>query len=127
MSLKIDRLQLEIEIKQDKARQKVLELEQSMREANKALKDIKKKFGENSAEYKKQVEVIKQLQQQYDDLYAEIDLANLSIRELGKRQKELNLILRNLNPNSESYKRYREQLDAVNLRIKEIKGRPLIP
>ena len=122
MSLKIDRLQLEIEIKQDKARQKVLELEQSMREANKALKDIKKKFGENSAEYKKQVEVIKQLQQQYDDLYAEIDLANLSIRELGKRQKELNLILRNLNPSSESYKRYREQLDAVNLRIKEIKG-----
>lgn len=122
MSLKIDRLQLEIEVKQDKARQKVLELEQSMREANKALKDIKKNFGENSAEYKKQVEVIKQLQQQYDDLYAEIDLANLSIRELGKRQKELNLILRNLNPNSESYKRYREQLDAVNLRIKEIKG-----
>lgn len=122
MSLKIDRLQLEIEIKQDAARQKVLELEQSMREANKALKDIKKNFGENSAEYKKQIEVIKQLQQQYDDLYAEIDLANLSIRELGKRQKELNLILRNLNPNSESYKRYREQLDAVNLRIKEIKG-----
>ena len=122
MSLKIDRLQLEIEIKQDKARQKVLELEQSMREANKALKDIKKNFGENSAEYKKQIEVIKQLQQQYDDLYDEIGLANLSIRELGKRQKELNLILRNLNPNSESYKRYREQLDAVNLRIKEIKG-----
>lgn len=122
MSLKIDRLQLEIEIKQDTARQKVLELEQSMREANKALKDIKKNFGENSAEYKKQIEVIKQLQQQYDDLYDEIGLANLSIRELGKRQKELNLILRNLNPNSESYKRYREQLDAVNLRIKEIKG-----
>ena len=122
MSLKIDRLQLEIEIKQDKARQKVLELEQSMREANKALKDIKKNFGENSAEYKKQIEVIKQLQQQYDDLYDEIGLANLSIRELGKRQKELNLILRNLNPNSESYKRYREQLDAVNLRLKEIKG-----
>ena len=122
MSLKIDRLQLEIEIKQDAARQKVLELEQSMREANKTLKKIKKDFGENSAEYKKQVEVIKQLQQQYDDLYAEIGLANLSIRELGKRQKELNLILRNLNPNSESYKRYREQLDAVNLRIKEIKG-----
>ncbi len=122
MSLKIDRLQLEIEIKQDAARQKILELEQSMREANKTLKKIKKDFGENSAEYKKQVEVIKQLQQQYDDLYAEIDLANLSIRELGKRQKELNLILRNLNPNSESYKRYREQLDAVSLRIKEIKG-----
>lgn len=122
MSLKIDRLQLEIEIKQDKARQKVLELEQSMREANKTLTKIKKDFGENSAEYKKQIEVIKQLQQQYDDLYDEIGLANLSIRELGKRQKELNLILRNLNPNSESYKRYREQLDAVNLRIKEIKG-----
>ena len=115
MSLKIDRLQLEIEIKQDAARQKVLELEQSMREANKALGKIKKDFGENSKEYKVQIEIIKQLQQQYDDLYDEIGLANLSIRELGKRQKELNLILRNLNPNSESYRRYREELDAVNL------------
>ena len=122
MSLKIDRLQLEIEIKQDAARQKVLELEQSMREANKTLRKIKKDFGENSKEYKVQIEIIKQLQQQYDDLYDEIGLANLSIRELGKRQKELNLILRNLNPNSESYRRYREELDAVNLRIKEIKG-----
>ena len=122
MSLKIDRVQLEIVIQQDQARQKMLELEDSLKKANSELRKIKKSSGENSDEYKKQVEVIKQLKQQYDDLYDEIGLTNLSLRDLGKRQKELNQILRNLSPNTELYKQYSEQLKVVNNRIKELKG-----
>lgn len=122
MSLKIDRVQLEIIIQQDQARQKMLELEDSLKKANSELRKIKKSSGENSDEYKKQVEVIKQLKQQYDDLYDEIGLTNLSLRDLGKRQKELNQILRNLSPNTDLYKQYSEQLKVVNNRIKELKG-----
>lgn len=122
MSLKIDRVQLEIVIQQDQARQKMLELEDSLKKANSELRKIKKSSGENSDEYKKQVEVIKQLKQQYDDLYDEIGLTNLSLRDLGKRQKELNQILRNLSPNTDLYKQYSEQLKVVNNRIKELKG-----
>lgn len=122
MSLKIDRVQLEIVIQQDQARQKMIELEDSLKKANQTLRKIKKDFGENSDEYKKQVEVIKQLKQQYDDLYDEIGLTNLSLRDLGKRQKELNQILRSLNPNTDLYKQYSEQLKVVNNRIKELKG-----
>ena len=51
MSLKIDRVQLEIIVQQDSARQKMLELEQRMRDANKELGRIKKQFGANSEEY----------------------------------------------------------------------------
>lgn len=122
MSLKIDRVQLEIVIQQDQARQKMIELEDKMRSANRELKNVKKQFGENSTEYTKQVEVLKKLQQEYDNLYDEIGLTNLSLRDLGKRQKDLNAILRQLNPNTELYKQYSEQLKEVNNRIKELRG-----
>lgn len=122
MSLKIDRVQLEIVIQQDQALQKMIELEDKMRSANRELKNVKKQFGENSAEYAKQVEVLKKLQQEYDNLYDEIGLTNLSLRDLGKRQKDLNAILRQLNPNTELYKQYSEQLKEVNNRIKELRG-----
>lgn len=122
MSLKIDRVQLEIVIQQDQARQKMIELEDKMRSANRELKNVKKQFGENSAEYAKQVEVLKKLQQEYDNLYDEIGLTNLSLRDLGKRQKDLNAILRQLNPNTDIYKQYSEQLKEVNNRIKELRG-----
>lgn len=122
MSLKIDRVQLEIVIQQDQARQKMIELEDKMRSANRELENVKKQFGENSAEYAKQVEVLKKLQQEYDNLYDEIGLTNLSLRDLGKRQKDLNAILRQLNPNTDLYKQYSEQLKEVNNRIKELRG-----
>lgn len=122
MSLKIDRVQLEIVIQQDQARQKMIELEERMRSANRELQKTKKQFGETSEEYKQQANVLKQLQQEYDNLYEEIGLTNLSLRDLGKRQKDLNSILRQLNPNTELYKQYSEQLKEVNNRIKELRG-----
>lgn len=122
MSLKIDRVQLEIVIQQDQARQKMMELEEKIRSANRELQKTKKQFGETSEEYKLQANVLKQLQQEYDNLYEEIGLTNLSLRDLGKRQKDLNAILRQLNPNTELYKQYSEQLKEVNNRIKELRG-----
>ena len=79
MSLKIDRVQLEIIVQQDSARQKMLELEQRMRDANKELGRIKKQFGANSEEYKAQQVVIRNLKIEYDKLFEEIGLGNLSM------------------------------------------------
>lgn len=45
MSLKIDRVQLEIVIQQDSARQKMIELEENMRSANKTLNSLKRNLG----------------------------------------------------------------------------------
>ena len=122
MSLKIDRVQMEIIVQQDKARQQMLDLEKQMKAANTELKNIKKQFGENSAEYRAQQDVIRRLKQQYDDLFNEIGIGHLSLKELANRQRELNAILRNMDPSLPEWKQYNEQLKAVNARIKELRG-----
>lgn len=122
MSLKIDRVQLEIIIQQDEARQKMIELENSMRKARAELKNIKKQFGENSDEYKAQEQVVKDLKIKYDKLFEGIGIGKLSLKELTNRQRELNAIIRNLDPSLPQWKEYNNQLREVNARIKELKG-----
>lgn len=122
MSLKIDRVQLEIVIQQDSARQQMIQLEEKMRSASKTLSVLKKQFGENSVEYKAQDAIVKGLKKEYDALFEKIGLGNLSLKELCNRQKELNAILRNLPATNPLWKQYNDQLTEVNTRIKELKG-----
>lgn len=122
MSLKIDRVQLEIIVQQDSARQKMIELEKDMKNASSTLNKLKKQFGENSAEYKAQEQVVKKLKAEYDKLFEEIGIGKLSLKELGNRQRELNAILRNLDPSLPQWKQYNQQLKEVNARIKELRN-----
>lgn len=122
MSLKIDRVQLEIIVQQDSARQKMIELEKDMKNASSTLKKLKKQFGENSAEYKAQEQVVKKLKAEYDKLFEEIGIGKLSLKELGNRQRELNAILRNLDPSLPQWKQYNQQLKEVNARIRELRN-----
>lgn len=122
MSLKIDRVQLEIIVQQDSARQQMVELEKQMRNASRELSKLKKQFGENSEQYKAQAAVVRNLKQQYDDLFNEIGIGHLSLKELTNRQRELNTILRNIDPSLPEWKQYNQQLKEVNARIKELKG-----
>lgn len=121
MSLKIDRVQLEIIIQQDEARQQMMELEKKMKSARLELGKIKKQFGENSAEYKAQEKVVLELKSDYDKLFERIGIGQLSLKELMNRQRELNAILRNMNPSLPQWKEYSNQLREVNSRIKELK------
>lgn len=123
MSLKIDRVQLEILVKQDAARSKMLELEQSMKQAQAQLNKVKKQFGENSFEYKQQALVLKTLIHEYDDLFDEIGVGQLTLKELANRQRQLNAIVRNIDPSTRAWKQYNEQLKQVNARIAELKGK----
>ncbi len=123
MTLKIDRVQLEILVKQDSARNKMIELEDKMKSVRQQMKITKKQFTENSEEYKKQEAELKKLKQQYDDLFDEIGIGKLSLVELANRQRELNAILRNMDPSLPEWKQYNEQLRQVNARIAELRGR----
>ena len=122
MSLKIDRVQLEIIVQQDSARQKMIELEKKMKDASGTLNKLKKQFGENSAEYKAQEQVVKKLKTEYDRLFEEIGIGKLSLKELGNRQRELNAILRNLDPSLPQWRQYNQQLKEVNARIRELRN-----
>lgn len=118
MSLKIDRVQLEIVIQQDTARQKMIQLEEKMRDTRKELRKLK----EGTAEYTAKAADLKALQKEYDGLFEKIGIGALSLKELGNRQKELNAIIRQLPGDSMEYKQYNKQLQEVNSRIKELKG-----
>lgn len=122
MSLKIDRVQLEIVVQQDSARQRMIELEKKMKDTSKELNKLKKQFGENSNEYKQQEARLKSLRQEYDKLFEGIGIGKLSLKELGNRQRELNAILKNLDPSLPLWKQYNQQLKEINARIRELRN-----
>ena len=122
MSLKIDRAELEVVIKNDKARQKMMELEDKMRETQKTMTKLSRQRKKDSEEYKVQEGILKRLKQEYDDVTESIGINNLSVRELARRSKELNQILNKLDPNEPVYTKYKQQLKEVNERLKELKG-----
>lgn len=119
MSLKIDRVQLEIVIKNDKARQELRILEDESRKLQRELK----KLPEGSDAFVKKSEELKKVTARMDELYDQIGLTGLSLKELGKRQRDLNAIMRNMDPRTTEYKNLKTQLDAVQNRMGELRGK----
>lgn len=143
MSLKIDRVQLQFEIKPDYDQQQLQKLEDDLKKANRELsaterqiEKVRKQKPSDPAEYAKwkkqlddlnrkyheQVTAVQTAQKAIDKHVDEMKLENLSMAQLTKRAQTLNTILRNMNPNSPAYEQYKKQLDAINLRIRELKG-----
>ena len=118
MSLKIDRVQLEIEIKTDTNRQRLRELDKELSQTSRELKKAK----EGTEEHAKASEHYKKLRAEYDQIISKIGLTNMSLKELKARQAELNMIIRNLDPSSKSYKELKSQLEQVKGRLRELNG-----
>lgn len=118
MSLKIDRVQLEIEIKTDATRQEMQKLEEKMTDCRRALK----KMDKDSSDYAKKSKELQGYQIEYDKLVDKIGIAGLSVNQLRNRQKDLNAVINKLPADSPLYKQYKQQLDEINLRMKELKG-----
>ncbi|RNC65692.1 hypothetical protein [Proteiniphilum sp. X52] len=116
MSLRIDRAQLEIVIGNDQARKRMREIDEEVKELNKEIRKLKKE-GEDTSKQELQV---KRLIREYDKLTDSIGLTGSSIKELRRRQRELIAILQSLPGDSPLYKQYREQLEAINGRLKEL-------
>lgn len=143
MSLKIDRVQLQFEIQPDYDQQQLQKLEDDLKKANRELsaterqiEKVRKQKPSDPAEYAKWKKQLEDLNRKYHEQVAavqtaqkaidkhvdEMKLENLSMAQLTKRAQTLNTILRNMNPNSPAYEQYKKQLDAINLRIRELKG-----
>lgn len=119
MSLKIDRLQLEIIINNDQARKSLRALEDEARLINKEMKGL----SEGTQEWIQKSDRLKSIKQQMDNIYESIGITGLSLKELGKRQKELNMIMSQMDPRLPQYKEYQQQLAQINNRIGELKGK----
>jgi hypothetical protein len=117
MSLKIDRVQLEVMINNDPARKKIHELDKQIGDLNTALKGMKK----NSEEYANTKKKIKELRAEQDKVRDSIGITNMTMKELIKTQKSINSLLTQLRPGTKEYEELEKQAAAVNNRMKELK------
>lgn len=118
MSLKIDRVQLEIVIKNDQSRKQLRELEDQSRQLKKELK----KLPEGTEEWTKKFNELKNVQRKMDGLIDKIGLTGLSMKELSQRQRELNAIMNGMDPRLDEYKKLKLQLEQVKGRMAELRG-----
>jgi DNA repair ATPase RecN len=137
MALKIDRVQLQFEIKPDYDQKQLLALKEDLKKANRELSQtereiekLKKAKPVNPSDqaqwraqldllnkkYQEQVVAVQNAQRAVDKHVEKMGLENLSMAELTNRAKTLNTILRNLNPNSPSYTEYKNKLEQINAR-----------
>jgi TP901 family phage tail tape measure protein len=152
MSLKIDRYQLEIDVKPNKSQQELQalndllseskrKLTEIQREKEKVTKSLSKENGKDAAErdYNKisllkdkmeeltkaeneQIAAVKKAKVALDTQLEKIGIAGMTLKQLTDRQRDLNYAVRNMVPNGAEYTKYKAQLDAINTRIKELKG-----
>ncbi len=116
MSLKIDRIQLEVLINNDPARKALAELDQEAKKLKKALA----KTTVGTKEHDEIVASLKQINVQRDAILDKMGIEKLTISELSRRQKELNSIMRNLDPSTQAYRDLEKQLITVNARKREL-------
>ena len=118
MSLKIDRLQLDIVINNDQARKSLRELEDHSRELQRQMSKVPK----GSEEWNKMNTRLKELKVQHDKVIESIGIQNLTMKELSARQRELNAILLNMRPGMKGYEDLKQQQIEVGKRLKELKS-----
>lgn len=118
MALKIDKLQLEIEIMNDSAMQNLKKQEEAIRGAKNELGKLTK----GTKEYTDQKNKIKLLEAEYQEMASKIKISDMPLSMLVKRQKELNAAIANMRPSSEWYAKYRDELNQTKQRIAELRG-----
>ncbi len=116
--LKVDKLQLDVIINGDSSRKELLQLEESSKRLAKELK----KLPEGTDEFIKKSEELKKVTSRMDEIKKEIGLTGATMKELQQRQKELNQIMRNIDPRLPVYKELQAELNQVKNRIRELNG-----
>lgn len=118
MSLKIDRVQLEIVINNDQARKSLRVLDEEAKTLTKEMKKLDK----TSDEWVQKSNRLKSIKVQMDGIYESIGITNMTMKELSTRQRDLNSILLHMRPGTEEYKKLRIEADAVKKRMGELRG-----
>ncbi len=119
MSLKIDRLQLEIIINNDQARKSLRLLDDEARTIQKSMKGMK----EGTDEWINATKRLSSIKTQMDNIQDSIGILGMSLKELSAKQKQFNMLVSNLPANSPEYAHYKKTLDEINARITELKGK----
>ena len=96
-------------------------LNKRIAEHNIKVQEQDKTHGELLKRYREQTLAMQEAQKKLDDYTKEIGLNKLSLNDLTQKQKELNTIIRQLNPGTEDFERYTAELKVVQEQIAKTK------
>lgn len=119
MSIKIDRVQLDIVINNDQARVQLQKLEAEY----KSLSAEQKQYTKGSADWERVRVAMLANRAAMDKVVDSIGIANMTLRELTKRSQELTLMRSHLRPGTEEFAKIDKELTQVNSRMSELRGK----
>ena len=141
MSIRVDRVQLEIEVREHKRDAEIVKLNKELGEAGRKYRSLqnevdkladKQKNGakltdaetEKLSDLEKELEKAKteyqKLDQQKTQYVKENKLETMTIHELSQEYKQYQMILKNLDPRSEYYEKTQKYLQALKSRMAEL-------
>lgn len=140
MSISVDTVNLRFNVKPDYDQQQLQQLQEDLKNGQKELektrramdklaknglnamtKEEREEFDRLSKTLTKTAREVRENEQKMKSFTRTADINKMSIQQLGQRAKDLTAVLNNLNPNSDDFKEYKAELDAVKERMKELK------
>ena len=101
--------------------QQLTRLNKRIAEHNIKVQEQNETHGELLKRYREQTLAMQEAQKKLDGYTKEIGLNKLSLNDLTQRQRELNTVLRQLNPGTDDFERYASELRAVQEQIAKTK------
>ena len=144
MSIRVDKVQLEIEVREHKRDAEIVKLNKELGEAGRKYRSLQnevdkladkqkngakltdaeaKKLSDLEKELEKAKTEYQKLDQQKTQYVKENKLETMTIHELSQEYKQYQMILRNLDPKSEYYEKTQKYLQALKDRMTELNMR----
>lgn len=132
MSISVDTINLRFNVKPDYDQQQLQQLQEDLKNGQKELektrhamdklaknglsamtKEQREEFDKLSAHLTETARKVHENEQKMKEFTRTSDISKMSIQQLGQRAKDLSAVLNNLNPETDDFKEYKKELDAV--------------
>lgn len=100
-------------------------LNQTIEEYEEKISETRNAYNERSKVLSENIKVMRDSEDRLKDYTCTMNIHKMSIAQLGERQKELNRLVNALNPQTDDWETYKEELDGVKKRIAELRREEL--
>lgn len=140
MAISVDTINLRFNVKPDYDQQQLQQLQEDLKQGQREIEKTRKamdKLAKNglsamtkeqrdeydklSSTLSKQARTLHENEMKMKEWTRSANINKLSLQQLGQRAKDLTAVLNNLNPQTDEFREYKEELDAVKERMKELK------
>ena len=141
MAISVDTINLRFNVKPDYDQQQLQQLQEDLKQGQREIEKTRKamdklaknglsamtkeqrdEYNKLSSTLSKQARTLHENEMKMKEWTRSANINKLSLQQLGQRAKDLTAVLNNLNPQTDEFREYKEELDAVKERMKELRG-----